>query len=341
VLDHGRILLGPEVDEFERRLAAYCGTKHAVGVGSGSIAIFIALRALGIGQSDEVIVPALSFVGTANGIALAGAKPVFVDVKPDLTIDPALVEDAVTPRTKAIMPVHFTGKVCAMEELAEVAAKHGLLVVEDAAPAIGATRNGRRAGSFGAAACLSINPMKLLNALGEAGAVLTDDDKVRDNVIALRYNGIVKGEHCIFISTNGRLDTVQAAILLERLKGLEGVIERRRKIATFYQDRLSGCVQVPREAPGARDVYYTFTIQCDRRDELAAHLARQGIETKVQHSLLMSQHSPYAFQNRSGRYPVAELATQRILCLPAHENMSEEQAESTAARVLEFYGRRS
>jgi dTDP-4-amino-4,6-dideoxygalactose transaminase len=337
VLDHGRVLLGPEVEEFERELAAYCGTTYAVGVGSGSIAIFVALRALGIGPGDEVVAPALSFAGTANGISLAGAEPVFVNVKADLTLDPELVEAAITPRNRAIMPVHFTGKLCAMEQLEPIAAKHGLHIVEDAAPAIGASRNGRKAGAFGIAGCLSINPMKLLNALGEAGAVLTDDARLRDHVTALRYNGIVGGEYYRFVSTNARLDTLQAGILLVRLKYLENVIERRRRIAALYAEELSGCVEVPREAPGARDVYYTFTIQCDRRDELASHLARLEVETKIQHPLLIPQHPAYAGDHGGRRFPVAERATRRLLCLPAHENMSDAQAEFVAARVRDFY----
>jgi dTDP-4-amino-4,6-dideoxygalactose transaminase len=339
VLDHGRVLLGPEVEAFEEALARYCGTKHAVGVGSGSIAIFFALRALGIGPGDEVITSALSFIGTANGVSLAGAKPVFVDVRPDLTIDPALAERAITPATRAIMPVHFTGRLCDMEALAEIAARRGLRLVEDAAPAIGASRGGRKAGAFGAAGCLSINPMKLLNALGEAGAVLTDDPVVRDNVIALRYNGLINREYCHFVSTNGRLDTLQAAVLLERLKRLEGVIERRRRIAAYYADRLSGCVEVPREDPGARDVYYTYTIQCEGRDELAAHLARHEIETKIQHPLLMPEHPAYG--GSGAGFPVARRATQRLLCIPAHENMTDAQAEHVAARVREFYAGKS
>lgn len=341
MLDHGRILLGPEVEEFERRLAEYCGTQYAVGVGSGSIAIFFALKAAGIGPGDEVITSALSFIGTANGIALTGAKPVFVDTRSDLSIDSTLVERAVTARTRAIMPVHFTGKLCAMDRLMEIARRRGLLLIEDAAPAIGATLGGRKAGSFGLAGCLSINPMKLLNGIGETGAVVTNDEAVRDKIIALRYNGLINREYCHFVSTNGRIDTVQAAVLLRRLPRLEGIIQRRRQIAAFYQKEFAHLVEVPRDAEGGRDVYYTFTIQTDFRDALMGYLAQRGIETKVQHPLLMPEHPAYADGSPAGTYPVAARATKRLLCLPAHENMTDRQVAHVAASVQAFFTARA
>ncbi len=339
MLDHGRILLGPEVELFESELAAYCGTKYAVGVGSGSIAIFFALRAAGIGPGDEVITSAMSFIGTANGISLTGAKPVFVDTTADLMIDPERVERAITPRTKALMPVHFTGKLAAMDELLDIANRHAVMMIEDAAPAIGAAKNGRMAGSFGLAGCLSINPMKLLNALGEAGAVLTNDEEIRDRVVALRYNGLVNREYCHTISTNGRIDTIQAAVTRCRLRRLEHVIAKRREYAAFYQQALSKVVEVPRDSAGCRDVYYTFTIQTDRRDELMTHLERHGIESKVQHPLLMPEHPAYQGGSDGAAYPIAKRATQRLVCIPANENLTREQVEYVATQVQEFFAR--
>ena len=339
VLDHGRVLLGPEVESFEEDLAAYCGTRYAVGVGSGSIAIFYALKAAGIQPGDEVITSAMSFIGTANGIALTGAKPVFVDTRADLTIDPARVAEAITPKTKAIMPVHFTGKLCAMDELSAIAARHGLMLIEDAAPAIGASLRGHKAGSFGIAGCLSINPMKLLNALGESGAVLTNDEEVRDRVVALRYNGLINREYCHFISTNGRIDTIQAAVLRKRLPLLEDVIAKRRKIAALYQDRLSRFVETPHDSAGGRDVYYTFSVQTDARDALMKYLGDCGVETKIQHPLLMPEHPAYSESFNPADFPIAKRATQRVLCIPAHENMAWEQAEHVAACVEAFFTR--
>lgn len=341
VLDHGRILLGPEVEAFEQQIAGYCGSRYAVGVGSGSIAIFFALKAVGVGPGDEVITSALSFIGTANGIALTGAKPVFVDTRSDLCIDPTLVARAITQRTKAIMPVHFTGKICAMHDLVAAVEKRNLMIVEDAAPAIGATFRGRKAGSFGIAGCLSINPMKLLNALGEAGIVLTNDPEVRERLISLRYNGLKNREYCHYISTNGRIDTIHAAVLLKRLQRLEAVIARRREIAGYYQSALAGLVEVPKDAEGCRDVYYTFTIQTDPRDALMEYLAEKGIETKIQHPLLMPEHPAYRDDWIKADFPVAARAIRRLLCLPAHENMSQEQVEYVIVSVRDFFARRA
>ena len=340
VLVHGRILLGPEVELFEERIAAYCGTKYAIGVGSGSAAIFLALKALGIGAGDEVITTSLSFIGTANGISLTGAKPVFVDIREDLTIAPERIEQALTSRTEAIMPVHFTGKLCAMSEIEALARKHGLIIVEDAAPAIGATMNGRKAGSFGTAGCISLNPMKLLNACGEAGVVMTNDPDVRERVIALRYNGLVNREYGHYISMNGRIDTLQATILLKRLDRLESIITRRREIAAYYQSVIADVVEVPTDADGCRDVYYTFTIKTDHRDALMTFLDEKGIETKIQHPLLMPEHPAHKMLDLS-RFPVGNGAVKRILCIPVHEKMTQEQVEYTAYSIREFFKRAS
>lgn len=336
VLSHGRIVIGPEVAAFEEAVAAYCGVAYAVGVASGSAALFMALKSLGIGPGDEVITTALSFVGTANGIAMTGATPVFTDIQPDLTIDSVCVERAITPRTKAIMPVHFTGKLCAMPELAAVAERHNLPIVEDAAPAIGASYRGRKAGAFGLVNCISLNPMKILNALGEAGVVLTNDAAIRDRLLALRHNGLVNGEYCHYVSGNGRIDTIQAAILLRRIERLEDIIERRRQIAAYYQAALGDRVDVPHDSDGYRDVYYTFTVAHDRRDALAAFLAKRGIEIKIQHPALMPEHPAYRMADLSG-FPVGRRAVKRLLCLPAHEKLTQEQVEYVAASVHAFF----
>ena len=336
VLDHGRIVLGPEVDAFEERLADYCGARYAIGVASGSAALLMALQASGIEAGDEVVTTALSFVATAHAIAMVGAKPVFADVGPDLTLDPAAADAAVTSRTKAIMPVHFTGKVCEMDALGEIADRHRLILIEDAAPAIGAMRHGRKAGSFGLAGCLSMNPMKVLNGLGEAGAVLTDDPSIHAKLRAMRYNGMVNRERSEHVATNARIDTLQAAVLIPRLARLEAVISRRRAIAGFYVNELRSIVETPREEEAARDVYYTFTIQTDNRDALAKHMAGAGVETQIQHRLLIPEHPAYA--QSLERFPVARRATTRLLCIPANENLTDNQVEFVAGAVKSFFG---
>ncbi len=339
VMDHGRVLLGPEVEALERELAAYCGVKHALGVGSGTDALTIGVRALGLGQGDEVVVPAITFVGTANGIALAGAKPVFCDVTPDLVMDPARIEGAITPRTKAVMPVHFTGRMPDMDAIAAVCKKHDLILIEDAAPGIGAEYRGKRAGSFGKVGCLSINPMKVLNALGEAGAVLTDDDAVFERLSILRYHGVVNKESCVTLSHNARIDTLQAAVIRPRLKRLEQAIAHRRSVAARYDAAFNGLFRVPQESPGHRDVYYTYTIQTPDRAKLAEHLMEAGIETKVQHPMIIPQHPLYRESDLS-RYPVAMKAISEVLCLPCHEKLDDAQIDYTIRAVTGFYSQR-
>jgi dTDP-4-amino-4,6-dideoxygalactose transaminase len=225
-----------------------------------------------------------------------------------------------------------------MRDLEVLSGKHGVLVVEDAAPAIGATMNGRKTGSFGVAGCISLNPMKLLNACGEAGVVVTNDPDVRERVIALRYNGLVNREYGHYISMNGRIDTLQAAILLKRLDQLESIITRRREIAAYYQSAIADVVEVPKDAEGCRDVYYTFTIQTDRRDALMAFLDEKGIETRIQHPLLMPEHPAHKMMDLS-RFPVGNRAVKRILCIPVHEKMTQEQVEYTASSIREFFKR--
>ena len=293
VLAHGRLILGPEVGRFEDAIARRCGRRFAVGVNSGTGALILAHRALGVGDGDEVITSPLSWVATVNAIVLAGATPVFVDVCEDLTIDADRVEDVITSRTKALLPVHFAGQLSDVARLAEIAERRGLLLIEDGAQAFGARHRGRPCGSFGTIGCFSMNPMKMLNAFGEAGAIVTDDEDVRGRLLALRYAGTVEKEDCRFPSGNERIDTVQAAMLLVSLAGFDEKVERRRAIARAYDERLAGVVACPQVRPGNEHTYYAYTITCERRDDLQAHLASKGIETKVQHPILMPYHSAY------------------------------------------------
>lgn len=335
VLRHGRIVLGPEVSCFENKIAELCGRKYAVSVNSGTDALFLALRALHIGSGDEVITTSLSWVATANAIALTGATPVFADIRNDLNIDPASVQNLVTSRTKAIMPVHYTGKICAMPELLSIAKRHKLLVIEDAAQAFGASLKGKVSGSFGDIACFSMNPMKIYAACGEAGVVMTDSKNVYDRLVMLRYNGTINREKCVEPSLNARMDTVQAAILLKRLKKVEGVIKRRRQIAERYSKKLSGVVNVPVERKGEKDVYYTYTIRTARRDGLKKFLESKGIETRIQHPFLMPQQPAYR-RNVKGCYANAKRIVKQVLCIPAHEKMTNKDVDYVAEYIRRF-----
>lgn len=338
MLTHGRVVLGPEVAQLETEVALRCGRRFAIGVNSGTDALLLALRCLDLKPGDEVITTSLSWLATASAIRLAGGTPVFADIGDDLNIDPDSVARLISPRTKALLPVHYTGKICRMDELDKLAQNHKLSVIEDSAQAFGASLAGRPAGSFGTVACFSMNPMKVLSALGEAGMVVTDSEDLAARLERLRYHGTVNRERCVELSWNGRLDTLQAAFLLKRLNRLDALISRRREIASWYAELLSGVVDLPVEHRGERDVYYTYTIRADRRDALKAFLESRGIETKIQHPILMPEQPVHA--GSRGEWTHAAKLRDRILCLPGHEKLERAQIEHVAACVREFYGKK-
>jgi dTDP-4-amino-4,6-dideoxygalactose transaminase len=335
ILQSGIILNGPEVEEFECLAAKYCNVAFAVGVGSGTAALYVALKCLHIGPGDEVIVPALSFVGTANAIAAVGAVPVFVDVREDLLINPEAIEAAITQRTRAIMPVQFTGNVCDMDLIRGIAERNALPVIEDAAPAFGASYREQKAGTFGVLGCFSMNPMKVLGAVGEAGLVVAGSNEHAERLRELRYHGIHNKDICVDISLNARLDTLQAAILSIRLKSLEDDLARRQQIAQRYASHLSNLVEVPQPRPVVRHAWYHYTILCDRRDELAAQLQADGIETRVYYSRLMSQHPPH--RALPATCPTGTALLDRILCLPMHPKLTDEEVDFVSERLIRFY----
>ena len=336
VLSHGRIILGPEVQKFEEKIAEYCYRKFAVGTNSGTDALYFALRALDIGVGDEVITTPLSWIATVNAIVLTGAKPVFVDVRNDLNINPDLIKDAITKKTKAILPVHFTGNMCDMSKVNDIAQRNNLIVVEDAAQAFGSKLNDKPSGSFGHIACFSMNPMKVLNAYGEAGAIVTDDKIIYEKLVSLRYAGTINKEDCHFPSLNGRIDTIQTAMLLVVMKYVDDKINSRRKIANYYNQEISDIVGCPISDKTCFHSYYSYTITTDNRDELQLFLANNGIETKIQHPILMPYHTAY-----KGKYkpiiPIAEKLVKQILCLPAHENLDKRQQDYVISKLKKFY----
>lgn len=337
VLSHGRIILGPEVTEFESQISSFCKRRYAVGMNSGTDALYLALRSLGISYGDEVITTPLSWIATLNAITLTGAKPVFIDIADDLNINPDLIESAITSKTKAILPVHFTGKICDMEKIIAIAHKHKLFVVEDAAQAFGARRDGIGAGSFGNIGAFSMNPMKVLCGYGEAGAVVTDDKDIYDRLVSLRYAGTVNKEDCHFPSLNGRLDTIQAAMLLVNLKYLKAKIKRTQKIAQKYTEALGDTVGCPGDDETS-NVYYSYTITTPRRDELMSYLESKGIETKIQHPILMPYHTAYKGSYQS-HIPNAQRLVNQILCIPNEETLEPEQADYVINSIKEFFAK--
>jgi dTDP-4-amino-4,6-dideoxygalactose transaminase len=338
VLGHGQILLGPEAERFEARVAAHCGRKYAVGVGSGTDALILGLHALGVGPGDEVVTTALSYVANANAPALLGAVPVYADITEDLTLDPDSVAACITAKTKAIVAVDFTGRMADLPAIEALGRRHGIPVVEDASQSFGARLAGRPAGGFGDMACVSFNPMKLLAACGEAGVVLTDDANVRDMIRAFRHNGLVNKEECRWVSHNARLDTIQAAILLARLDRLDAVLARRAAIARRYNAALSALVRVPRLDDGQERVFYTYQVLAEDRDGLSAFLAARGIENKVHFRYLLPDHPAHAAGAR-GHYPRARELGRRNLSLPCHEKLTDDEVERVIKAVREFYSR--
>ena len=336
VLTHGRILLGPEVEQFEGKIAEYCKKQYAIGMNSGTDAVYLALRSLGIGPGDEVITTPLSWIATLNGIVLCGATPVFADISEDLNINANLIEDLITPKTKAILPVHFTGKLCDIARICEIAKKHNIYVVEDAAQSFGAHIDGNAAGSFGDVNCFSMNPMKVLCAYGEAGAVVTNNEELYQKLLSLRYAGTINKEDCHYPSLNGRLDTIQAAMMLVSLKHIDEKIRKRREVARFYSQELKNSVGCP-EFDDSGHVYYSYTITSDQRDELKEYLDSKGIETKIQHPILMPYHTAYKDLYKC-HIPVAERLVSEILCIPNDEHVSMQDAEYVVKSIRSFFG---
>lgn len=336
VLDRGDFILGQDVPKFEEEFAAYCGTKHAIGVDSGLSALELSLRAFGIGVGDEVIVPAHTFTATAAAVTFAGAKPVFVDVNPEtLCIDVEKIEAAVTTRTKALLPVHLYGLTADMDRIWPIAERHNLIVVEDACQAHGAMYMGRRAGSLGHAAGFSFYPTKNLGACGDAGMVTTDDDHAAEMIRAMRNCGQKSKNVHELPPFNHRLDNLQAAILRVKLRYLDQWSDARHKHAALYNQLLTGLdVRLPVEPAGYRHVYHLYVIRSGNRDALQMHLKERGIGTAIHYPNPVHLQPFYAQKGDAyGRFPVAEKICTEILSLPMYPEMSEEQVEIVALAV--------
>jgi dTDP-4-amino-4,6-dideoxygalactose transaminase len=338
VLDSGWYLLGPELEEFEREFAAYCGTRHCVGVGSGLAAIELALRAAGIGPGDEVIVPAYTWVATWLAVSAVGAEPVGVDVEEGTyNIDPALIEAAVGERTAAILPVHLRGEPADMEAIAAIAERRDLLVIEDAAQAHGARHAGRCAGSLGDAAAFSFYPAKNLGALGDGGAVTTDDDELAAKVRLLRNYGMRNRYEIEAAGVNSRLAELQAAALRVKLPRLDGWNTARAAHAEAYRAAFSESeeIGVPRTPAWADPVWHLFVVTHPDRDACREALERQGIDCLVHYPVL--PHRSAAFPEgtwRGGEFPVADRLAASSLSLPLYPQMAAEDRERVSAAVL-------
>lgn len=319
VIAHGQFILGPEVFELEEKLAQYVGVKHCISVSSGTTAIHLSLMALGIGASDEVITVPYTFIGTADAIVAAGAKPIFTDVDPHtLLMDPNQIERIITHKTKAIIPVSLFGQMPDFHAIHQIADRYHIAVIEDAAQSFGATQHGKKSGSCSLLATTSFYPTKPFSCYGDGGAIFTDHDELATKLRALRNHGQIEKNHHAYMGVNGRFDTIQAAVLLVKLSYFEEEIRRRQKLAQYYQERFSH-YRMLKKLDHNTHVYAQFAIFSDSRDELQEQLRQQGMQTAIYYPRCLHQQPAFSYLGyQNGDFPCAEEASLKILCLPMH-----------------------
>lgn len=338
VLDHSQFILGQEVKTFEEQFSQYCGVKYAIGVNSGTDALFLAMKSLGLGNGDEVITAPNSFLASASSIVATGAKPVFVDVAEDMNINPDLIEKAITNHTKAILPVHLTGRPAEMAPIMDIAKDHKLHIIEDCAQAVGAEYRNQKVGSFGNVNCFSLHPLKTLNACGDGGVITTNDDEIYKQLLALRNIGLKDRDHADIWGYNSRLDTLQAAILNVKFKYFEEWTEKRRANAKYYIANLKNIIKVPEEKDYIKSVYHTFVIQTERRDELQKYLSENGIATKIHYPIpIHFQGAAKALGYKKGDLPVCDRQAETILSLPIYPELTNEQMNYIISTIKSFF----
>ena len=338
VLSKTNFILGEEVKIFEEKFADYCRVDYAVGVNSGTDALFLAMKALGIGLGDEVITVPNSFLASTSSIIACGATPVFVDVDEDMNINPDLIPDAINKNTKVILPVHLTGRPAEMTPILEIAENNNLFVIEDCAQAIGAEYKNQKVGSFGKINCFSLHPLKTLNACGDGGVITTNDEEIYKQLLALRNIGLKDRDHADIWGYNSRLDTLQAAILNVKFKYLEEWTEKRRMNAKNYIANLKNLIKLPEEKEYMKSVYHTFVIQTERRDELQKYLSENDVDTKIHYPIpIHFQVAAKALGYKKGDLPVCERQAENILSLPIYHNLTNEQMNYIISTIKSFF----
>jgi UDP-2-acetamido-2-deoxy-ribo-hexuluronate aminotransferase len=335
VLDHGQYILGPEVAELEEKLAAYTGAKHCITVANGTDALQIAQMALGIGPGDEVITPGFTYIATAETVALLRAKPVYVDIDPrTYNLNPALLEAAITPRTRAIIPVSLYGQCADYDAINAIAAKHGIPVIEDAAQSFGATYKGRKSCNLTTIACTSFFPTKPLGCYGDGGAIFTNDDQLAIVMRQIARHGQDRRYHHVRIGVNSRLDTMQAAILLPKLQVLDCETAMRDKVAKTYNEILKKLdVTVPYISPCNTSAWAQYTVQIKFRDKVQEGLRKLGIPTMIHYPIPLNKQPAVA--NETFQVPVGDKVASQVLSLPIHCGLTEEATSNIAAHLIE------
>ena len=340
VLDHGQFVNGEETTAFEKAFTQLCEVQFAVGVNSGTDGLILALHALGVGFGDEVITSPNSFVASSSCISWVGARPVFVDVKEDYNMDPTQIEDKITPRTKAILPIHLTGRPAEMQMILEIAERHNLYVIEDCSQAVSAEYYSKCVGSFGTIGAFSLHPLKTLNACGDSGIITTDDVDIYEELLLLRNHGLRSRDNCVTWGFNSRLDSVQAAILLIKMDYLDLWTNKRISNAKYYQKELSevDAIKLPKDKPYEKAVYHTFVIEMDNRDALRSYLLEHGIETSVHYPVpIHLQAAAKDLGYKRGDFPVTEKQSERILSLPVHQNLQDDDLDHVVKTIKAFY----
>jgi len=341
LIKRGDYTLGSAVSEFEGEFAKFCNTRYAVGVNSGTDALFLSMKALNIGAGDEVISVPNTFIATVGAIVATGAKPVFVDVNAEYNIDENLIEAAITNKTKAIMPVHYTGNPANMPVIMNIAKKHNLYIIEDACQAIGAAINGKPVGSFGLVAGFSLHPLKNLNVWGDGGVIVTNSQELADKFKLLRNHGLKGRDEVELFGYNSRLDTLQAIVGNRLMNDLEVINNARIKNAKTFDDAfsdLSGYITIPPRKPNVRNVYHLYMIQARDRDKLLTYLVENGIEAKIHYPIpLHLQKASEYLGYKAGDFPVCEMQCKSIITLPVHQHLTEQMISHVSDKTRKFY----
>ncbi|HQB40067.1 MAG TPA: DegT/DnrJ/EryC1/StrS family aminotransferase [Deltaproteobacteria bacterium] len=335
-IESAQYILGPNVSAFESEAAAYLGAKHAVALASGTDALHLAILAAGIGPGDEVITTPFTFIATAEAIRYAGATPVFVDIDPHtFNIDPRLIEAAITPATKAVIPVHIFGQPADMTSIAEICRRHSLVLIEDCAQSFGAAMDGRMTGTFGAAGCFSFFPSKNLGCFGDGGMVTCASEEMAEQIRILRNHGSKVRYHHSMIGYNSRLDDIQAAILRVKLKRIDAFNTNRRRVAHLYSTLLKGAVTTPHEDGKGCHIYHQYTLLTDRREAVMAHLAEQQIASAVYYPIPLHRQEAFSDTCHDVKLPVSERVAASCMSLPIYPEMTEDQVRLVAKTVKE------
>jgi dTDP-4-amino-4,6-dideoxygalactose transaminase len=339
VLASGQYVGGPSIAEFEENIKRVCGVKYAIALNSGTDALVCGLIALGIGSGDEVITPPNSFIASTAAIIQVGAKPVFVDVQADQNINIEMIEPAITDKTRAIMPIHLTGRVANMSAISSIAMKYDIYIIEDAAQSIGSLHEKKPAGSLGNIGCFSTHPLKNLNACGDGGFLTTNDQSIAEKIMLLRNHGLEDRNTVVHFGFVSRMDTLQAAILNYRVQNLSDVIEKRRENAELYQQLLNPkFVFHPPEKETEFNTYHTFVIQVKERDELQLYLEQEGIGTSIHYPIpIHLQPSSHFLGYKSSDFPITEEQSKHILSIPIHQYLSKNDIHTISKLINEFF----